>query len=701
MIALKMQPYPTTGLDLSLFEDDTGDYGPHVPAIYPEFVSARSPCHILAKLVRDGEIEDAERVIQELVELDFPIQEDMIYERAAFATLRTTTRPSQDRVNLFIGWFSLIPPAKSLDELPSFSALQYALMSRPPLSDIPLIMEFVTTAASKGYISSVAVQVIPHMIRYTTPTVSSSFMKHIMKADLHYFQSLDKKFALSDLMQRWKIYYGLAIRIHCASGRPQDAFDLYKAARKLGVPISSFTSQYLSAALNRSIEVNGKTQATGDGDVREEENIWTQAMPSAFCAPPEDPPFEDPSPPESIPDMSPVTQDFTRPNLSKAQISSLALSLRSFKSSLNSKDPPNASELAQFIGTCAMYHRLGAIRALRLCAYRSSQLHLSVSVWGLAEMLHYLYCRDRKELLIAFVRHFHVVGVPKRVVKFAERIVGEDGWGPEFGETLESILPTGYPLPRKLSPSSHHTALVWRACVQSTRTPAELEVLYKELLTQIAISRASTFEAHTAAFPAQTSAPSWTVDYPEWMKPIPMPILFDSAHFNTFIYAFAQRMGPSRATSVVLDMYRLGIQPSVQTLTVLASGFARAGDMEHLLRLLERMEQSPVYSSPASSSPSSPSSPSPPSSSISSSVAPEEGGNSSDLPSPNEVTYTAIIRWLMNTKRLEDAKTIAMRLFKQGGYVRGTNAITDSVLAELEIQLPDVARLGTSKSTQL
>ena len=65
------------------------------------------------------------------------------------------------------------------------------------------------------------------------------------------------------------------------------------------------------------------------------------------------------------------------------------------------------------------------------------------------------------------------------------------------------------------------------------------------------------------------------------------------------------------------------------------------------------------------------------------------------------MTYTAIIRWLMNTKRLDDAKTIAMRLFKQGGYVRGTNAITDSVLAELEIQLPDVARLGTSKSTQL
>ena len=93
MIALKDQPYPTTGLDLSVFEDDTEDYGPHVPAVYPGFVAARSPCHVLVDLVRNGEMGDAERVSQELAEMGVPIQQNAVYQRAAVYTLRRQVFP--------------------------------------------------------------------------------------------------------------------------------------------------------------------------------------------------------------------------------------------------------------------------------------------------------------------------------------------------------------------------------------------------------------------------------------------------------------------------------------------------------------------------------------------------------------------------------------------------------------------------------
>ena len=53
-------------------------------------------------------------------------------------------------------------------------------------------------------------------------------------------------------------------------------------------------------------------------------------------------------------------------------------------------------------------------------------------------------------------------------------------------------------------------------------------------------------------------------------------------------------MGPSRATSVLFDMYKFGIEPSVNTLTVLATGFARVGELRYLGRLVERMEKTQV-----------------------------------------------------------------------------------------------------------
>lgn len=720
MIALKEQPYPTTGLDSSIFEEDSADYGDRPQAVFPDFASARSPCHVLLTLVQNRQFEDARRVRDEFIEMGVPIQKEFIYRKAAAAALRSQPH-SPERVTEFLKWWSLYPDASyKTHAAPNLAALIYAVTSNTPVPDLPLIMHFAVSAAEKGLISRVELGTIPLVIRYTPPSVSLDFMYELAQTDRRAAKVLTRKEKADVWSRRWASRYGLAIRAQCAAGRPEAGLELYESARKQGIQIGT-RAQELSKVVGRPLATDPDPQTPDLRPPKPSQDIQSSPKDDSqdIQSSPEDDSQDIQSSPEDyspesvdhierIPDFSEDIEEASSTlyhSMPRALLPTgdLVETLRFLKSSLRSRYPPPASVLENFIGQCVALGRSSTLAALRKVAHKSLFNH-SMSIWALAEMNHLSKRSEPREMYATFCRYFFSVGVPSQTIKFQDKWVKDlkhRGFpsraiqkSMQDERRLRKVLPANYRVMHKLPPSSHHTALVWREALKETKTRDGLEALYQDLVSQVRLSRNIPPRPDPNSPPPPTdSIPKTTYtieDYStpssspsEYPKPIPVPIQWDAFHFDIFIREFGKKGGPTRSVAVIEDMYELGITPSLKSMTNLASALAWAGDMPQLEKLLTRMEKSSHL--------------------VRDNKLPKpalRGKNGkSRIPPPNIVTYNTIMRFLANKRKWEDAATIAKRLFEIGRYVRGENEVTDKLLAEIEVEVPSVASFGVTPNT--
>ncbi|KAH8101121.1 hypothetical protein BXZ70DRAFT_906781 [Cristinia sonorae] len=644
MIAIRNQPYPHVGLDLGVFEDDLEEYEA-TEVVYPEVAAAKGPCHVLLRLVRERNFEDAQSVYLDLKKIGVEIRPDFAYRDMAMYALKVSrTCPNEERLAEFMKWFALIPDASHKHtHHPLSRPLPYLVFSRPSIPDIPLAMDYALASASKGYYNPIR-QAVALVTRYAPPSLSSTFLEQIYNLNHQYFQSISTR-RRSMRRDRYYAIQNMAIRIHCSMGRLDAAVDTLRSAALRNVRITRFTAGFLLLHLQKDGDENRIHAACKLlKEVPQELGSWTTARERRIRL---------------------TSSLASRPTF------------LSLKNAFTEGRAPDAGLLARFFD--AYKHTTGRIRGLAMLrsrAYRSPKRIKTVSSWVLAEMLNHERKRERRGVLLAFAHHFYAVGIPVRAAKFMQKLSRDPGvlndQHPEW-EPVESIVPSRYTLPVKRWPSSHHTALVWRAIVQDVESLEDVEALYQELLAHITISRNP--EGVTpddqpvpnpirAAFDPNTLSTDPDRDR-AYALPIPSPKQFDSAHFNVFLRSFAFKSEHVRAMEVFIDMCKFGIQPSVESFSIIAGALARARDLPRLWTLLGMMESSKVTSPPKYVS----------------------RQHEVVFVRPSLTTFTKIIKNLMMKEMYDPALDVVQRMKRNGVYVPGNEEV-DRLLAELDSFVP-------------
>ncbi|THH32087.1 hypothetical protein EUX98_g2122 [Antrodiella citrinella] len=677
MIAIRNQPYPQFGLDLNVFEDKLEEYDIN-EGVYPEVAAARKPCRVLARLVVRGEYQDADRVYSELTKLGITIEPRFLYERMAQHALRAPSLRSPatngQRLADFLKWWSLIPPASHPKARGmSFPNISRAIFSSSAIPDIPLAIHFTLVGAAKGYGSFLAGQAVSFLARYAPPSVTLTFLGQLREADAQYFRSVVYGGTRDVSLRRYGAMYGLAIRVHCIAGRVNAAVDVFQDAMAHGISITRFTREFLLDYLKSSgnaDRLESVVDVLKDKVTRLSPQSATVRSAAARFATPRS---ATPRSATKRPTTTNIVGDrlVTVPSapihpvtlaLAPAADSSLATILRYLKNAFTKGEDIPTSLLARFFHSYKKIGRTTGLTLLRRRAYRTSRRPQTIGQWALAEMLYQQTQSNPRGVFLAFAHHFHAVGLPARAAKFMSKLskrprllkAGRPDWEP-----VESVVSPQYTLNAKMWAGSHHTALVWRAVVQIADDLEQLQAFYQELLDQVALAREPEGVTDAGKYlpnPLQRAFDSDIVHL-DYIQPVPCPVQFDEVHFTIFIDAFVSLRSASKATEVLQDMFRLGIQPGGEAFMKLAAGFAQEGDLEKLNYLLTDMEN-----------------------------APEKTAHVPGVvhfTRPNAITYTAVIHQLLKRRAYQPALEVAKRLYIKGGYVSGTNTVTDAALRRL------------------
>lgn len=567
MEALKEQPYPSTPLDSSVFEEFSDEYtipaGEHAPIV------PRNSNLTLANLVAKGRYDVAERVRNELLEMNLEIHLDGIYEQAAIAALQESG--SENRVTAFADWFSLIPNAQDTKPRSFHHIRQLLFNSRG--TDLALIMRFGLICAAKGYARKVGLQVVAFVVRFADPSVAARFLSEFEKAVTQY----TRKFYPNKTRDALKSIRGIAIRTHCLAGRVDEAAKMLHSYRARKLSVSHFTETFLLQKLEQNMD-QLNIRLLGLHDQR-----------------------------STFPQGHSARDTRTAPRLTITEASSnapLATKLRHLKNALLSPlYPPDSHSIVDFIEDYQSTGRRQGLLMLRNKALQHS--HKSASLWLMAEMLYHRRQREYSLIVRTFATHFHLVGVPQDEIYCRldrSRDLRRRKLKPR--EAPSNLISSQHSKTEKIWPSPFHTALVWQAMVLLSQGVEPLEHLYSQLLHHAGTSKTnnSTTQSHDSSLLSHTHL----------LSTVPPPIqAIDGAHFTPFIRAFDHRCGPSRAALVLSDMLKLGILPGVYHYTVLAGALARAGDVAKTLTILDLMESSNRDYEPETPIPASPHLPAP------------------------------------------------------------------------------------------
>ena len=296
----------------------------------------------------------------------------------------------------------------------------------------------------------------------------------------------------------------------------------------------------------------------------------------------------------------------------KALLSKLLKDTRSVK-------PPDPIDIARFLEICdshpAAIQLLSAYNQCKPTRYRAQ--------WILGEMLYYTRRKEWRELIGAFDAYFFRVGVPANIDEYKSR-----------GRV------TALNVQQRLFPSPYHTSLVWMAVAEILQGARPVSMLFKELVEQ---ATASKTEKYTQVGPPLVSAK-----------------MFDAGHFTPFFVAAYRDRRYKRLVAAFREMSRLGIEPRVEQLSLLAGAHAGIAEGHEAVRILDRIEG----------------------------VLSEGGTNRSRGPlhdlSGDVGLYIPALRRFMERNDTPGVSLVRRRILGRG-YVKGTNSDIDRMLAKLEI----------------
>ena len=558
MAVLTAQSVPL--IDSSIFEDVMDDYTEVAGESVTSDVSVcpNNSTQTLARLVNEGNYEEAERARAELVELGVPIPPSRIYEKAAQVVLRRSNL--QSRLEAFTNWFSLIPEAH-LSKPRMFNETR-RLIFLAPVTNMILIIRFAIICASKGYAEVVQMQVIPVVMRFTDPEVSAQFLKDFGRANERYWTKFRPTDAFFMLRRSYATTRGLAIRSLAFAGRLGEAVQLLPEAQA-NFRLSPYTYDVLLRKLRQKtpkealdidhiklvLRLRGYDYGLNDidSDFIDSQAQYAEMAASLNTCPPE-PPGDD-----------------------------LALTLRYLKKAILSYELPHPFTFVNFMESYLATGRSRAVTLLRNKALRCN--HRSTAVFIFAEMLYYRRQGWHDLVVLTFIDHFYLTGVPRddviKRLQHWEKIKVEESGG--LSRPNNGVPPSK----GKVWPSAVHCALVWHSLVAHTTGDQPLERLYHKLLQH---AHGKPDEQRFDLDSPHYSDASPLLPPPSWKHKV------DRAAFTPFIRRLMFAFGPSRGALLLSDMLKAGIEPSVYHFTELAGHYARTGDLPRAFLVLERME---------------------------------------------------------------------------------------------------------------
>ena len=244
--------------------------------------------------------------------------------------------------------------------------------------------------------------------------------------------------------------------------------------------------------------------------------------------------------------------------------------------------------------------------------------------WILGEMLYYARRKEWRELIGAFDAYFFRTGVPRNI-----------------DEHKSQGTATALNVHQRLFPSPYHTSLVWMAAAEIQRGTRPGLMLFQELVEQVTA-------AETRRRVQMGRSP---------LAPPPTG-MFDAGHFTPFLVAAYRKRRYKRLVTVFGKMYRLGIEPGVGQLSLLAGAYAGMSECREAVRILDVMEGDL-----------------------------KEGTNRISRPHheiPRDVAlYMPALKGFMARNDTSGACLVRRRILGRG-YVRGTSPYVDRMLAKLE-----------------
>ncbi|THH17557.1 hypothetical protein EW146_g3279 [Bondarzewia mesenterica] len=679
MKALRDIPYIATPPDNTLFEDYSGEYtaikiltkdvSAENVAIAGETLGFGAP---ILRLVKNRQFKEADLVRAELVEMGVPIEPHYLYYHAAENILKQPHFP--DRTRAFSNWWSLIPPvSKKLTG--NFATITRHLFFSNRI-DIPTIYAFAVISAEKGYARRIAPLVIGFMARLAEPAVTMRFLEEFSQADRTYCEGRKESggsFSYlrgNDSRKRW---WSVAIRTHCTARRPEEAFNLLKAARQHNIGITGYTYSYVLGEL----EAKGFDAAAASVKDMVKGRVLEPAKKSL------------PGPPAAS--LLPL------PAISRSQSikNNLAIALRMLKRAITSDYPPSARELAAFFDAYKLNRRGGhAINLLRTRAFRFSRT--AISVVEHAELLHHFHRQEYTDVLYIFQKFFHMISVPQEDV--LQLLPKRQNFPPHMRirKTKEGRLPawvitTTFNMPDKLWPMSYHSAIVWNALVNHCATLRQLVSLYNKLLAMCTIPIDVPIHRYMHS-PSPTPTPS--------TGPVIAPVeAFSAAHFTGFIEAFCRFQELERAVRVLEDMRARGIHPNLHNLIVLVGQIAKQGNPQTALDLLNQIrERRSVAHHDATLD-----------GGERESEEERVGGTDSlrhdfiksirarRADAPVLIAYTTVMRGFVDRRLLDHARAVEVALVDHLGYTPGSSPQTDEVIQWLR-RVEGLAKMGNERS---
>lgn len=686
MLAMRKMKYPDVPADLSIFEEATA-YSSHAPEKHPALEHQTSATVDLpALLVAEGKYKEATRILDELDQMHVRPRASQVFVDAALHFYRVA-KPSgiHDQCTTFRRWYSLIPDASSTRRL-SYSdskKILDTLLGRS-IVDLPLIEWYLRINISKGYFLREYAIIIRDFVtlsnRHTVVRLLDALWHRSGRAldaviqlherHLHKRRAIvikQKTLSLARAkyrrVQMLRAVYSAAIDQLRRSNRLHEAVFMLQAAEHRGIRVYTLVLSRLVPKLEDISDTESLSFVTQLLRTRRVCDHVQRAIPRARA-----------------PSLD--YHDLHEP-------SRLAAVVRALRWHVHAPTCPSYNDLVHVIDGCVHAGRLSLLTLLRKKAYRTTY---GASKWAVAEMLFYLKQQDAPALGIVYGNTFRLVGVPRQALHYAWPLWAErppTDYPPK--SPLQRLAMSSLPqLKRKMWPSAHHTALVWVACVRRTKDRGALWKLYKELLTQVTaaqeVERASMHEpAHVAS-----SAPEPTRSQGASVASAKQPQadlrgpsrIYQDAHFKIFIRAFG-KTSPADAARVVADMYRLGIQPSLESMLALLRCFAAHNKRGMLLGLLKRMEA--AFAKRYGHESSNPGA---------GATAPTDEPVVKDLvlPAPNIAAYLIVIEHLIAHHRNVAASHVARRMLKNLGYQSVTNTAADRVLRNLVLLLSDPRR---------
>lgn len=258
MREIKAYPYPSHPPDAFLFEETTNEYATlsakeeeKETALF-DIPAGSPPCMLLKHLVKAGRYEDAERVHTELRELNVEIHPHPVYHFIARKVLSTPGLAPQKRLEAFVKWWSLVPASAEVTRSVGFILTE--ILRKDHVPDIPLIANFAVLAASKGYATHVAQDIISTVARYSPLDFTRRFLEEFCIALWNYeTKETDpqhlKRRANTLTQLHVRAWYSVAILSLVDCGRYRPALQLLELAASRNIWVTQNTYKHLAFVL--------------------------------------------------------------------------------------------------------------------------------------------------------------------------------------------------------------------------------------------------------------------------------------------------------------------------------------------------------------------------------------------------------------------------------------------------------------------